>query len=95
MSVPPEDRHSIRLSAGFYRRVMKLDGRELRLAWVVRGDGSQRGASTSAGTVSTAPSLRVANGTFALQGRTLTARRVDPASLDESGLMGFRGGFQG
>ena len=80
-------------NAGFYRRVLEVDGRELRLGWVVRSDGSQRGASTSSGTVSTAPSLQIASGTFVLRERTLTASRIDPASLDASGLMGF-GGFQ-
>jgi hypothetical protein len=80
--------------AGFYRRVLERDRREVRLGWAVRGDGSQRGASTTPGNVGPAPSLRVSSGTFVLSGRTLTASRIDSTSLDASGQLGF-GAFRG
>jgi hypothetical protein len=80
--------------AGFYRTVARRDGREIRVGWVVVGDGSQRGALVQDATATEAPSLRPSDTTFTLAGRRLSAVRVSPKGADAAGLMGF-GGLQG
>lgn len=79
--------------AGFYRKVTRLEGRELRLAWVVLADGSQRGALVREGTTTVAPSLKPSSATFSFAGRTLTAARVSSGGVDDAGLQGFGGQF--
>lgn len=81
--------------AGFYRKVTRLDGRELRLAWVVLADGSQRGALVSEGTTTVAPALKPASATFSLAGQRLTAARVSSGGVDAAGLQGFGGQLSG
>lgn len=78
--------------AGFYNRATRLDGREVRLGWVVGQDGSQRGALVRARTTTVAPSLDPSSGRFTLSGKTLTATRISSSSAD-AGFQ-FAGGFQ-
>jgi hypothetical protein len=53
--------------AGFYRVLVKTHGQEVKLGWVVLGDGRQRGAKTTT-SVTQAPSLDTASRTTMLAG---------------------------
>jgi hypothetical protein len=74
--------------AGFYRAKRRVHGKAASAGWVVFADGSQRGASTIAGTVGPAPALSLSTSSATLSGTRLSPVRISSGSISQTGIQG-------